>query len=74
MAYKVSVAMAPSNPAQDATPTVSEQSELVRYRHPDEFTPEQVAELRRSHLVDAEEYLRWLETGEGLEPCGRSSG
>jgi hypothetical protein len=43
------------------------------FRYPDALTPEQQAELTRSRVVDAEAYLRWLETGEGPEPCGDSS-
>lgn len=30
------------------------------------------SDVDRSHVVDAEAYLRWLETGEGPEPCGDS--
>lgn len=50
-------------------PAPSEQSKRPRYRYPEDLTPEQVAQLQRSAVVDAEAYLRWLETGEGSDPC-----
>ena len=49
-------------------------AERPRYRFPEELTPEQQAEMVRAREVDAEAYLRWLETGEGPEPCAESSG
>ncbi|MBN1610860.1 MAG: hypothetical protein JW940_29785 [Polyangiaceae bacterium] len=39
------------------------------YRYPEEVTAEDLAAMDRVVDVDAEEYLRWLETGEGPEPC-----
>jgi hypothetical protein len=49
-------------------------AERPRYRYPEDLTPEQREALVRAREVDAEAYLRWLETGEGPEPCGESSG
>ncbi len=59
-----------SDPAERATPA----AEPPRYRYPEELTAEQREQLKRSRVVDAEAYLRWLETGEGPEPCGDFSG
>ena len=52
----------------------SQAAEPPRYRYPEELTAEQREQLKRSRVVDAEAYLRWLETGEGPEPCGDFSG
>jgi hypothetical protein len=44
---------------------------VERHRYPEELTAEQREQLKRSRVVDAEAYLRWLETGEG---CPSESG
>jgi hypothetical protein len=58
-----------SHPGEQAP---SNERPLVR--HPEDFTPEQIEQLKRSRVVDAETYMRWLETGEGPDPWGDSSG
>jgi hypothetical protein len=45
-----------------------------RYRYPEELTPEELEQFTRSRVVDAEAYIRWLETGEGPDPWDESSG
>jgi len=60
-----------SHPAE---PVPSDDRESPRVRHPADFTPEQIEQLKRSRVVDAEAYMRWLETGEGPDPWGESSG
>jgi hypothetical protein len=42
----------------------------ISHRYPTELDPEHEAQLSRSVPVDFEAYLRWLETGEGSDPCG----
>lgn len=44
------------------------------YRFPEELTAEELEQMDRVLDVDGEAYLRWLETGEGPDPCGGSSG
>ena len=61
-------------PSKPAAPVGEGEHERPRYRHPEHLTPEQQQELLRVRTVDAEAYLEWLETGEGPEPCGESSG
>jgi hypothetical protein len=62
-------------PSKPAAPVgESEHERPPRYRHPEQLTPEQQQELLRVRTVDAEAYLEWLETGEGSEPRGESSG
>jgi hypothetical protein len=39
------------------------------HRYPDEVTAEDLAAMDRVVDVDAEAYLRWLESGKGPEPC-----
>jgi putative addiction module component (TIGR02574 family) len=41
----------------------------MRVRAPVELTPEQVAQLENVVEVDAEAYVRWIETGEGPDPA-----
>lgn len=45
----------------------------IKHRYPNELTFEEQAELKRFRVVDADAYMRWLETGEGPEPCGEPS-
>ena len=47
--------------------------ERPQYRFPEELTPEQAAELADAREVDAEAFLRWLETGEGPDPRRRGA-
>ncbi|MBN1610869.1 MAG: hypothetical protein JW940_29830 [Polyangiaceae bacterium] len=47
-------------PAGDAPPL---------YRYPGELTAEDLAAMDHVVDVDGEAYLRWLETGEGPDPC-----
>lgn len=42
----------------------------IKHRYPIELAPDQEAQLARSVPVDFEAYMRWLETGEGSDPCG----
>ncbi len=60
-----------SHPGEQAP---SNERERTLVRHPEDFTPEQIEQLKRSRVVDAEAYMRWLETGEGPDPWGDSSG
>jgi hypothetical protein len=59
-----------STPAERATPA----AEPPRHRYPEELSAAQREQPKRSRVVDADAYLRWLETGEGPEPCGDFTG
>lgn len=54
-------------------PATPDKERKVRYRYPEELTAEQVAEIRRSRVVDGERYIEWLENGEGPDPWEESS-
>ncbi|HEY2406822.1 MAG TPA: hypothetical protein VGI10_12505 [Polyangiaceae bacterium] len=43
-------------------------------RYPEELSAAEREQLTRSRVVDAEAYMRWLETGEGPDPWDASSG
>lgn len=43
-----------------------------KYRYPEELSPVELEQLSRSRVVDAEAYMRWLETGEGPDPWDAS--
>jgi hypothetical protein len=60
--HTLTVPSDPTNkpPSADASPP---------YRYPDEVTAEDLAAMDRVVDVDAEAYLRWLESGKGPEPC-----
>lgn len=55
----------PAERSKDAEP---------HYRYPEQLSPAEREQLTRTRVVDAETYMRWLETGEGPDPWDESSG
>jgi hypothetical protein len=55
----------PAERSKDAEP---------RYRYPEQLSAAEREQLTRTRVVDAEAYMRWLETGEGPDPWDESSG
>lgn len=50
-------------------PAPKQESDLrPRFQRRETLTAEQIEQLDRSAIVDAEAYMQWLETGEGPEP------
>ncbi len=58
-------------PADSVVPQVplATASERPEFAYPDELTPDEIEAMDRVLDVDSEAYLRWLETGEGPDPC-----
>lgn len=62
-------------PTMSGTPAPSSPpgaEERPLYRLAEELTPSDLADMDEAIEVDLEEYLRWLETGEGTDPCERA--
>jgi hypothetical protein len=58
-------------PADSVAPKSTTVDELHRPRfvYPEQLTPDDLEAMDQVLDVDAEAYLRWLETGEGPDPC-----
>jgi hypothetical protein len=50
----------------------ADKSDRPRFVYPEELTPDELQAMDQVLDVDSEAYLRWLETGEGPDPCGSS--